>query len=201
MDTRLNRILTNNLLPPIGFGKRPSMLKLDKENSGNESKLVQKRNLKTNLNLIDDSIARDNVDRSITKDFDIEFYINDKNVEYEFEILSEDNNITGNKWEEDFYNKKFPVELLKIELLTKDENDNVQYYFNKKINRYINKFEDEDIILEKRFTNISKIWIGWTIKLKDNSKIRKIRGRICYKYNDRNYKGILSKVKEETNNE
>ena len=32
-------------------------------------------------------------------------------------ILSEDFNYTGNKWEEDFENKEFPVELIKIELL------------------------------------------------------------------------------------
>ena len=77
---------------------------------------------------------KNNIKKTISKDFDIEFNLNDKNVEYEFEILSEDSNITGNKWEEDFNNKEFPIELLKIELLTKGESTNIQYYQNKNIN-------------------------------------------------------------------
>ena len=176
------------------------MLNTNGESKNNELKLI-KRKFKTNLNLIDGSIIRNNIKKTISKDFDIEFNLNDKNVEYEFEILSEDSNITGNKWEEDFNNKEFPIELIKIQLLTKGESTNIQYYQNKKVNKYIDKIEDEDIILEKRFTEKSKTWIGWTIKLKDNSEIKRIRGRLCYKYNDRNYKGILSKVKEEIYNE
>lgn len=200
VDTRLSRVLTNKLLPPTGFGKRSSMFNTNGESKNNKLKLI-KRKFKTNLNLIDGSIIRNNIKKTISKDFDIEFNLNDKNVEYEFEILSEDSNITGNKWEEDFNNKEFPIELLKIELLTKGESTNIQYYQNKKVNRYIDRIEDEDILLEKRFTEKSKTWIGWTIKLKDNSEIKRIRGRLCYKYNDRNYKGILYKVKEEIYNE
>lgn len=199
VDTRLSRILTNKLLPPIGFGKRPSSFNGEKRKI-DINKLPRKIS-KTNLNLIDDSIIRNNIDKTISKDFVINFNLNDRNVEYEFEILSEDSNITGDKWEEAFKNKEFPIELIKIELLTKGEDEHIQYYMNKKINQYIDKIEDDNIILEKRYTEKLKTWIGWSIKLKNDSELRKIRGRICYKYNNRNYKGILSKVKEEFDNE
>ena len=122
-------------------------------------------------------------------------------MEYEFEIAAEDFNYTGNKWEDDFEEKEFPVELIKIELLTYGEGEQIQYYINKKINKYINRFEDDNIILEKRYTTKLNKWIGWNIILKQDSELTKIRGRLCYKYNNRDYKGILSKVKEEINNE
>lgn len=199
IDTRLSRTLTSRLLPPIGFGRRPSSFN-DNKRDTNINKLV-KKNLKSNLNLIDESIIRNTIDRSISKDFEITFSLNDRNVEYEFEIASEDTNITGEKWEESFENKEFPVELIKIELLTCGEGEQIQYYINKKINKYINTYEDDNIVLEKRYTNKLKNWIGWSIKLKPESILKKIRGRICYKYNNRNYKGILSKVKEEIDNE
>lgn len=199
IDTRLSRTLTSKLLPPIGFGRRPSSFN-DNKRDTNITKLV-KKNLKSNLNLIDESIIRNTIDRSISKDFEITFSLNDRNVEYEFEIASEDTNITGEKWEESFENKEFPVELIKIELLTCGEGEQIQYYINKKINKYINTYEDDNIVLEKRYTNKLKNWIGWSIKLKPESILKKIRGRICYKYNNRNYKGILSKVKEEIDNE
>lgn len=194
-DTKLSKVLTERLLVPIGFGKRPSIFNTNKINDRNK-KVLPKIKLKTNLSLIDESIVRNNTDKTISKDFDIIFNINDRNVEYEFQILSEDVNITGDKWEEEFDNKVFPIELLKIELLTKGEEDNIQYYLNKKINKYINKIEDDDIILEKIFTKKSKIWIGWKIYLK-NENVKKIRGRLFYKYNDTNYIGALSRVKEE----
>lgn len=198
IDTQLSRELTNKLLPPIGFGKRPSVF----DNSVRKnSKLKLQRELKTSLNLIDNSIIINNLNRIISKDFEIQFNLKDKNVEYEFEILSEDGNINGTRWEEEFKNKKFPIELLKIELLTNGEDDKLQYYINKKINKYLDKIEDDNIVLEKIYTRKSKIWIGWTIRLKDNSEVRKIRGRLYYKYNDRNYRGIISRVKEEINNE
>lgn len=198
-DTRLSRILTNKLLPPIGFGKRPSMFN-DTKNQIEQNGLP-KRILKTNLKLIDDSIIRNNIDKTTSKDFEINFNTNDRNIDYEFEILSEDSNITAEKWEEEFANRVFPVELIKIELLTNGEGEQIQYYINKKINQYIDKIEDNNIILKKRYTKDLRTWIGWTIKLKNDSTLKKIRGRICYKYNDRSYKGILSRVKEEIDNE
>lgn len=199
VDTRLSRTLTSRLLPPIGFGKRPSSFNENKRET-NINKFL-KKNSKSNLDLIDESIIRNALDRTISKDFEITFSLNDRNIEYEFEIVSEDSNITGEKWEEDFENKEFPVELIKIELLTCGEGEQIQYYINKKINKYINKYEDDNIILEKRYTTKLKNWIGWSIKLKQGSELKKIRGRMCYKYNNRNYKGILSKVKEEIDNE
>lgn len=199
VDTRLSRILTRRLLPPIGFGKRPSSFNENKRET-NINKFL-KKNSKSNLYLIDESIIRNALDRTISKDFEITFSLNDRNIEYEFEIVSEDSNITGKKWEEDFGNKEFPVELIKIELLTCGEGEQIQYYINKKINKYINKYEDDNIILEKRYTTKLKNWIGWNVKLKQGSELKKIRGRMCYKYNNRNYKGILSKVKEEMDNE
>ena len=199
MDTRLSRTLTSRLLPPIGFGKRPSSFNENKRET-NINKFL-KKNSKSNLDLIDESIIRNALDRTISKDFEITFSLNDRNIEYEFEIVSEDSNITGEKWEEDFENKEFPVELIKIELLTCGEGEQIQYYINKKINKYINKYEDDNIILEKRYTTKLKNWIGWSIKLKQGSELKKIRGRMCYKYNNRNYKGILSKIKEEIDNE
>lgn len=199
VDTRLSRTLTRRLLPPIGFGKRPSSFNENKRET-NINKFL-KKNSKSNLYLIDESIIRNALDRTISKDFEITFSLNDRNIEYEFEIVSEDSNITGKKWEEDFGNKEFPVELIKIELLTCGEGEQIQYYINKKINKYINKYEDDNIILEKRYTTKLKNWIGWNVKLKQGSELKKIRGRMCYKYNNRNYKGILSKVKEEMDNE
>lgn len=199
VDTRLSRTLTTRLLPPIGFGKRPSSFNGNKKET-TTTKFLKKK-LKSNLDLIDESIIRNIVDKTISKDFEINFNSNDRKIEYEFEIAAEDFNYTGNKWEEDFEKKEFPVELIKIELLTYGEGEQIQYYINKKINKYINRYEDDNIILEKRYTKKLKKWIGWNIILKQDSELTKIRGRLCYKYNNRNYKGILSKVKEEINNE
>lgn len=201
VDTRLSRTLTNRLLPPIGFGKRPSSFNENENKKEINANKFLRRNSKSNLNFIDESIIRNNIDKTISKDFEINFNSNDRNIEYEFEIVAEDFKMTGKKWEEDFENKEFPVELMKIELLTYGEGEQIQYYINKKINKYINKYEDENIILEKRYTEKLKSWIGWSIKLKQGSQLKKIRGRLCYKYNNRNYKGILSRVKEEIGNE
>jgi hypothetical protein len=201
VDTRLSRTLTNRLLPPLGFGKRPSSFnKNEKENTIATTKFL-KKSPKSNLDLIDESIIRNGIDKTISKDFEINFNLNDRKIEYEFEIAAEDFNYTGNKWEEDFENNEFPIELIKIELLTYGEGEQIQYYINKKINNYISRYEDDNIILEKRYTEKFKKWIGWNIILKQDSELTKIRGRLCYKYNNRNYKGILSKVKEEINNE
>ena len=116
VDTRLSRTLTNRLLPPLGFGKRPSSFnKNEKENTIATTKFL-KKSPKSNLDLIDESIIRNGIDKTISKDFEINFNLNDRKIEYEFEIAAEDFNYTGNKWEEDFENKEFPIELIKIEL-------------------------------------------------------------------------------------
>ncbi len=199
VDTRLSKTLTTRLLPPIGFGNRPSSFNGNKKET-NITKF-SKKSPKSSLDLIDESIIRNIIDKTISKDFEINFNSNDRKIEYEFEIAAEDFNYTGEKWEEDFENKEFPVELIKIELLTYGEGEQIQYYINKKINKYINRYEDDNIILEKRYTEKLNKWIGWNILLKQGSELTKIRGRLCYKYNNRNYKGVLSRVKEEINNE
>ena len=90
---------------------------------------------------------------------------------------------------------------MKIELLTKGINqEEVEYFLNKKLSKVIDKYEDNDLLFEKIITK-RNTWVGWKIKLKNNRNVRYLLARITYEYNDMDYICTISKGDKNITNE
>lgn len=193
--SKLNKTLTNLFLPTIGYGKRPSDLKKKTKIKAQEEFYGNKINSST-LNFIEESIIREN-SNTLSKDFILKFNKKDPNLFYEFQVSSEANNMSANTWEKEIGTQKFPLELLRLDLLLKGSKQNVQYMKQAAIHTFHHQYQDKDLTIQKIFTTQNHEWIGFHITLNNESKINYIKCRMKYKYLNKNYICILSKQKEE----
>lgn len=193
VDSKIARNLTNLFLPKTGFGKRAS-LTTQNENKGTA---VSKKTSKSSLDFIESSLRRSLKNNNISKDFIIKFFSKDKNIEYKYEIATEDTNISIDKWKETVRNKEVPIKIEKISFLYKKNNEDIEYLINAQLNSFVNIYKDEELKITKKFTNDNEDWIGWNIEILSKCQIKELRCRITYNYTDSNYMCVLSKVKED----
>lgn len=176
VGTALNQKLASMFLPKRGFGKRP--INVAKPPVGNRP---TRRNVsKTKFefgNLKIDS------DSSFVKDFKIFLKPNDKKIEFEFEIASEGEAVSAEKWIED----SFPIDTMAIEInkiVTKEGEKEINHFF---------AFNDS-------YSNINFAWIslnnkfnyGFKLSL-DRDDITEITGKIHYMVIDPSISLIISK--------
>jgi len=179
VNSKLTRELTNIFLPKTGFGFRPNAIKSKSNNivKGTSKPPIQRSNI----------ISLDNshwnyLEENIDRDFIIRFSKRDNNINYQFQILSEINNINIDDWKTQF-KKVSPIIIVRMDLLYKKDKEDVYYFKNIHLDSNINVYKDRYLELKKIYTNDNKEWIGWNIHLFDN-EINEIRIRLTYKILD-----------------
>lgn len=196
VNSKLTRILTQIFLPKTGLGYRPNALKPKEKGEVN---LKGAPITRTTISFLDNTEKRDFIEKTISKDFELKTIKNTK-VGFQFNILSEISNITLDEWKEQF-NNDVPIEIVRLQLLEKSFDDDVEYMKNISLNNAENDYEDNDIIVQKIFTKDKKNWIGWKIFINSQSETKKIRCRLTYICNDINLSYEIVKVREELLNE
>ena len=194
ISTKLNKKLTSLFLPAIGFGKKANVRKRNIATRKNEDTIKITKN-HTTIEFLNQTFKRNKIDNIISEDFVINIAKNDLNVQYEIFINGEDNNISGKEWEQTISKKSFPVEILKLELLTKEDGSNIEYVKRGILNKFVEEINDNMIHIAKVYTT-KKTWVGWNIKF--NSKMEKsvIKCRLTYKYCDNKYLCNVIRTKE-----
>lgn len=187
VGTVLSRQLTKWFLPKKGFGNNST-----KQNNKNLNKKINtiNRTKKTKLELKSLEVSNSN---ELYKRFTMNIYENDTDLDYAFKIVTENENINANKWENES-NIKFPIEILGIEI------DNIIYKDGsiREISSKLTQDNNLDIYFEKKKTDISNIWYGFKMKIL-NKNITNINGKIFYKYIDSNIEINIEREKVNNN--
>ena len=175
VGTVLSIQLTKWFLPKKGFGKNAVKAKDKYINDTNGIKANRLKKSKLELKSLE--VTKEN---EMYKRFSIDVYENDTNLDYAFKIVTENENINANKWENES-NIKFPIEITKIEI------DNIIYKDGsiKEISSRLMEENDLEIYFEKKKTDTYYIWYGFKLNIL-NKDISNINGKIFYKYMDSN---------------
>jgi hypothetical protein len=176
IGTALNQKLASMFLPKKGFGKRPTVVVKPPVGEPPKKRTISKTKFEFgNLKIDNDS--------SFIKEFKIYLKPNDKKIEFEFEIASEGESISANKWIDD----TFPIDTMSIEIndiVTKDGVISINHFF---------AFDDS-------FANINFEWLsldnkfnyGFKLSL-DREDIIELTGKIHYIVIDPSISLIISK--------
>lgn len=175
VGTVLSIQLTKWFLPKKGFGK--IAIKTKDKYMEDTNKIKVNRLKKSKIELKSLEVTKEN---EMYKRISLDIYENDTNLDYSFKIVTENENINANKWENES-NIKFPVEITKIEI------DNVIYKDGsiKEILSNLIEKNNSEIYFEKKKTDIYNIWYGFKINIL-NKNINNINGKIFYRYIDSN---------------
>ena len=188
VGTVLSRQLTKWFLPKKGFGKKATNNRLD---NLNEIKYNTNRRMKkTQLELKSLEVSKEN---ELFKRFSIFVNENDLDISYSFKVVTENENINANEWEENF-NKAFPLEIVNIKL------ENVIYKDGtiKEYNYQVINDNDLEISIERKQTKKFNSCYGFNIKIL-NKEITNINGKIFYLIKDQNVEINIEREKVDIN--
>ncbi len=191
----LSRKLTSLLLPKVGYGKKSNAVKKElKTTKKIDLYKVPKTNSRIEFN--PKSIRRDNKNKVITQDFEIDLNNKDRKLSYEICVEGEDVNLTIKNWKSQIKGIEFPLEMLKLELLELQTSDDKIYPIRSSLNSINDNWQDSEVVLNKIYEE--GVWNGWSINAL-NEKIIKINCRLTYRYLSNKFLCSVSKQKENIN--
>lgn len=182
IGTALNRKLAELFLPKTGFGTKSSLTPINPK-STRDSSTNSKQKSKLQLG---------NLQCDENNNLYKKFYLNIKNVDinpiYEFKVVTDNTIEEANTWEETA--AMFPLEILSITIDKIIDKNNSIREMNLNMN---NDFNSPTISMQRKLTNIHKVWYGFSICANDGD-ILTIEGKITYKYNDKTISTSLVRV-------
>ena len=176
VGTALNQKLASMFLPKRGFGKKPTTVVKPPVANPPKRKSVSKTKFEFgNLKIDNDS--------SFVKEFKIYLKPNDKKIEFEFEIASEGESVSAEKWIGD----SFPIDTMSIEInkiVTKEGEKEINHFF---------AFNDSYLDINFDWISLNKKFnYGFKLSL-DRDDVIEITGKIHYIVIDPSISLIISK--------
>ena len=176
IGTALNQKLAAMFLPKKGFGKKPTI-------SINPPVVEPQKKKRVNKTKFEFGNLRVDSDSSFIKEFRIYLTPNDKKIELKFEIASEGESISAEKWIDD----SFPIDTMSIEIndiVTEDGIKNINHFFAFNDSHYNMNFEW--ISLNNKFNYGFRLLI-------ERDDVLEITGKIHYIVIDPSISLVISK--------
>ena len=193
IGSKLNSKLTELFLPAVGFGKRANK-RIKKGKKERKEDIYKAPKTNSNIEFLQETVRRNRMKNQVSEDFCIHVTKNDLYIHNEIFINGEDKNISATEWEEHISKKRFPIEIIKFEVLSKDTIEDIEYIKRGILTSFIDEIKLQDLNVKKAFSE-KGTWCGWKIRLNSNLDKKIINCRITYKYLDNRYLCNVERIK------